>query len=365
MKLLHVYKDFCPPVYGGMERHIGLMCRYQRAWAEVEALVCSRSARTRVVTREGTRITEVAEYGRFQSAPLSPAFPWRLRSARADVVVVHMPNPTAELAWLLARPRARLAVRYHSDVVRQAAAMRLYGPAQMHFLRQAAIILPTSQPYLDTSPTLAPFRDRCRVVPLGIEPERFAAPATSRVRALRERYGGKYVLFAGKHRYYKGLEHLVRAAPAIDAPVVIAGDGPERTRCEAMARELGAAVAFPGELSDEDLVAHVHGSELVVFPSVARSEAFGIGILEAHACGRAVVATQLGTGVEFANLDGETGLNVPPGSAEALADAVNRLLQDPDLRARLGDNARQRVEREFRAEHVARAEFDWYASLLG
>jgi rhamnosyl/mannosyltransferase len=309
-------------------------------------------------------VTEVGEWGRFQSAPVAPLFPWRLRRVDADVVVVHMPNPTAELSWLLAGPRAKLAVRYHSDVVRQASAMRLYGPLQMRFLRRAAIILPTSRPYLDSSPTLAPFRERCHVVPLGIEPERFEAPEAARVRALRERYGGGFVLFAGKHRYYKGLEYLVRAAPAIRAPVVIAGDGPERARCEALAGELGAPIAFPGELSDEDLVAHLHACDLVAFPSVARSEAFGIGILEAHACGKPVVATTLGTGVEFANLDGETGINVPPCDPEALANAVNRLLDDPQLRERLGEQGRDRVARAFRAEQVARAEFECYASLL-
>ena len=140
MKILHVYKDFDPPVRGGMERHMALMCRFQREWAEVEALTCSRGVRTRVVERDGTRVTEVGEWGRFQRAPVSPLFPWHLRRAEADVVVVHVPNPTAELGWLLARPRGRLVVRYQSDVVRQRAAMRLYGPLQMTFLGQADLI---------------------------------------------------------------------------------------------------------------------------------------------------------------------------------------------------------------------------------
>ena len=72
MKILHVYKDFDPPVRGGMERHMALMCRFQRQWAEVEALTCSRCGQTRVVERDGTRVTEVAEWGRLQSALLPP-----------------------------------------------------------------------------------------------------------------------------------------------------------------------------------------------------------------------------------------------------------------------------------------------------
>lgn len=364
MKILHVYKDFDPPVLGGIERYVAQMCRYQRQWAEVEALVCSRSLRTRIEIREGTRVTEAGEWGRFQSAPLSPLFPWHMRWIRADVVVVHVPNPAAELGWLLARPRGSLVVRYHSDVVRQARAMRLYRPFLMHFLRQSAMILPTSEPYLESSTVLSGLRERCRVVPLGIEPERFQNPDPERVSALRAQYGKEFVLFSGIHRYYKGLQVLVRAASGIKAPLVIAGDGPERAECMALAQQLGAQVSFPGRLSQDDLVAHLHASTVFAFPSVERSEAFGLSILEAHACGVPVVATRLGTGVEFVNEDGKTGLNVPPRDPEALAAAINTLLEDPKKRQKMGEYARQRVEKEFRVEHAARTEFELYREAM-
>jgi rhamnosyl/mannosyltransferase len=372
MKVLHVYKDFDPPVHGGMERHIGLMCRFQRQWCEVEALVCSRSWRTRVLDRDGTRVTEVGEWGRFQSAPVSPLFPVYLRRRRADVVVVHVPNPTAEIGYLLARPAGRLVVRYHSDVVRQAAAMKVYAPVLMKFLEKAAMIIPTSEQYAATSPMLRAVRGRSpggidrwiRPVSLGILPQEFQSPEAARVASLRAAYGGRYVLFLGRHRYYKGLEYLVRAAPRIAAPVVIAGDGPERERTQALARAVGVPIAFPGALSHADLVAHLHGCEVFVFPSVERSEAFGLSILEAHACGKPVVATRLGTGVEFANLDGLTGINVPPRDPDALAEAVNALLGDPARRGKMGLFARRRVEAEFHAENVARAEFELYQEVM-
>ncbi len=340
-----------------MERHIALMCRYQRQWAEVEALVCNRSWRSEASVREGTQVMAVGEWGRFQSAPVSPMFPWYMRRLDADVVIVHVPNPTAEVGYLLGRPRGKLLVRYHSDVVRQAAAMRVYRPVLMHFLRQAAIIAPTSAPYMETSPVLQEVQDRCRVAPLGILTEDFAYPEEERLRAVRERYGERYVLFAGCHRYYKGLPNLVRAAAQVDAPVVIAGDGPERATCMALAKQLGVQVHFPGVLSQEDLVAYLHGCTVFAFPSVARSEAFGIAIMEAHACGKPVVATRLGTGVEFINEDGKTGYNVPPGDPQALATALNRLLADQQQCAAMGTYARERVTREFHAEQAARREF--------
>jgi rhamnosyl/mannosyltransferase len=316
--------------------------------------------RTRHVTRDGTQVTEVAEFGRFQSAPVAPAFLWWLRRLEADLIVVHMPNPTAEAACLLALPRAPIVVRYHSDVVRQAAAMKLYRPLLMQFLKKTAMILPTSAQYLATSPHLQAVRDKCRIVPLGILPEEFEAPNADRVAQLKLRYGGDYVLFSGVHRYYKGLQYLVHAAADIHAPLVIAGDGPERPAAMALARELGVSIHFPGALAQDDLVDHLHGCAVFAFPSCERSEAFGISILEAHACGKPVVATRLGTGVECANLDGQTGVNVAPRDSAALAEAINRLLADADLRGRMGAFARERVVRDFDARAVARREMDLY-----
>ncbi|MCP4639520.1 MAG: glycosyltransferase [bacterium] len=364
MKILHVYKDFYPPVRGGMEKHIALNCRYQRQWAEVSVLSCSRSLRTQTVDRDGTQVKEVGEWGRFQSAPFSPTFPLHLRRSRADVVVVHVPNPTAVVAWLVARPRGKLVVRYHSDIVRQASAKRFYGPIQMHFLRQAAMILPTSDQYVASSSVLSQLPDRCQVVPLGIIPEEFSSPDPERVAGLADRYGGEYVLFSGRHRYYKGLEYLVRAAGAIDAPVVIAGDGPEHESLTALARELNVDIAFPGALSHDELVDHLHGCAVFAFPSCERSEAFGISMMEAQACGKPIVATRLGTGVEYVNVHGETGLNVPPRDPRALAEAINELLADADRRRRMGETARERMYRDFNAEHVARVEFDLYRGLV-
>jgi len=365
MKILHVYKDFYPPVHGGMERQIGLMCRFQRQWADVEALMCSRSLHTRTAERDGTKVTEVGEWGRFQGAPVAPLFPFYMRALKTDVMVVHVPNPTAEVGFLLARPKCRLVVRYHSDVVRQASAMKFYAPIQMNFLRKADIILPTSQQYVDTSLTLRAVGRPCRVIPSGILPEEFERPEPERVTALRATYGGGYVLFAGRHRYYKGIEYLVRAATAVRAPVVIAGDGPERGKCEALAAELGAKIHFVGTLSHQELVNHLHGCDVLAFPSVERSEAFGLAVLEAHACGKPVVGTTLGTGVEYTNLHDKTGLNVPPKNAEALAEALNTLLDDPARRQRMGEFARRRVYDEFHAERIAREEFLLYQELAG
>ena len=77
-----------------------------------------------------------------------------------------------------------------------------------------------------------------------------------------------------------------------------------------------------------------------------------------------MVATRLGTGVEYVNEDGKTGLNVPPKNAEALAAAINELLENEPARNVMGAYARERVKTTFNAETLARTEFELYEQVL-
>ena len=153
-------------------------------------------------------------------------------------------------------------------------------------------------------------------------------------------------MFLGRLCYYKGLEVLIAAAKRMTqrATVLIIGDGPWRSRLvRQAASQMGAHVHFTGALPEEEVVAHLHAAELFVFPSTARSEAFGLAQLKAMACGLPVVSTNL-PGVAWVNRDGETGLTVPPRDAVALAASVDRLLADQTLRHLLGGGARRRAD---------------------
>ena len=167
--VLHVYKDYYPPVLGGIEKSINWMCRETRGDFNVRVLAASRSRRFVDEDIEGIRVVRVGCMGRFLSAPLAPGFLTWLRRLDSDILHFHMPNPTGELACLAYRKRrGRVVVTYHSDVVRQRLTGMLYGPLQQKFLRGARVIMPTSKRSLDSSKALEPHRERCRVVPLGV-----------------------------------------------------------------------------------------------------------------------------------------------------------------------------------------------------
>jgi len=204
---------------------------------------------------------------------------------------------------------------------------------------------------------------RCHVVPLGIYPTRFET-APPEALEIRKRFGPRVILGVGRLIYYKGFEHLISAMRQVDAKLLIAGEGPLRATLEELARRNGTAhkVTFVG--APPDLTPYYHAADVFVLAAVARSEAFGLVQLEAMAAGKPVVNTKLASGVPFVSLDGVTGITVPPADSDALAAALNRLLADPELCARLGRAGRERVRREFSAALAAQRTMEIYHSVL-
>jgi rhamnosyl/mannosyltransferase len=157
------------------------------------------------------------------------------------------------------------------------------------------------------------------------------------------------LLFVGRLVYYKGIDVLLKALSlATEANLLIVGDGPERPRLEALSVQLGldSRAQFVGSLPDAELVKALAGADVFVLPSVSRAEAFGLAMVEAMANGLPAISTTLGTGTDWVNLDGVSGIVVRPGDATALAEAIGRV-RDPALRARLGTGAFERAQKMF------------------
>jgi len=353
LKVLHVGK-FYPPHHGGMESHVELLARLTRAEADVEVVVSNDGPRTVRETVGGVPVTRIGTRLRLASASFGPGMAKAIRAADADVVHFHHPNPPAVLSYLAARPRGRLVVTYHSDIVRQRVLGPLFSPVLHRFLARADAIVASSPDYAASSPVLRRHAARVRVIPFGIDPGELETVDPAEVEAVRARYGPRIVFAAGRLVYYKGFAYLVRAMRRVDGHLLIAGDGPLRGELARVAAEAGVEekVTLLGRVPD--LRPLYHAADLFALPSVARSEAFGIVQLEAMACGVPVVNTALDTGVPFVSPHGVTGLTVPPADADALADALTRLLDDAALRARLGRAGRERVAGELGAGSMAR-----------
>jgi glycosyltransferase involved in cell wall biosynthesis len=195
---------------------------------------------------------------------------------------------------------------------------------------------------------------RLRIVHCGIQPALYRAGGGA---------GGEgHVVFVGRLDPVKGVTLLLEAFAAVKARhpkarLTVAGDGPARSRLEARARDLGLEVAFPGYLDEAQVADLLASAAMLVLPSFA--EGLPVVLMEALASRIPVIATQV-AGVSELVVDGVSGLIVPPGDVAGLARAMDRLLGDPDLRARMGEAGRARVE----AEHDIQTEAAWLAELF-
>ncbi len=367
MRVLQVNKLYYPHI-GGVENSVRDLARGIKDEVHVRVLVANTRFLNRREEIDGIEVIKVASLGRFRSAPLAPTFGLWLRRLKSDIYHFHFPFPTGELAYLWAKPKGKLVVTYHSDIIRQKFLLRLYTPYLKKFLAVADRVIASSPNMIEHSPFLKEIKNKCRVVPFGIDVKKFelTPEIKEKIRLLRIKYGNRVIFFLGRLIYYKGLEYLLIAMKEVNASLVIAGSGPLEPELKRIVKEEGLKrkIDFVGELQDSELAAYYHACDVFVLPSVERSEAFGLVQLEAHVCGKPVVSTDLKTGVPFVNLDRVTGLIVPPRSFTALADALNRLLEDKELRLRLGSQAKERVKREFTHEVMASRMLDVYREVM-
>jgi len=365
LKVLHVGKYY-PPHMGGIETHMQALCSELRNLVDLRVVVASSDDSATEEVLDGVAVSRVPTRFTLASTPLCPGMISRIRNDRSEIIHLHLPNPMAVLGYLASRHRGHLIVTYHSDMVRQKILGPLFEPFLHAALRRSSAIITTSPNYLRSSPVLARHQQRCHVIPLGIPTEKFDRCDPKIAEGIRRQYGDRLIVSVGRLVYYKGFEHLIRAMTRVRGNLLIIGEGPLRGALSALAEELGVAdrVHFMGKISHDLLVACYHAAEVFVLASILRSEAFGIAQVEAMATGLPVVNTQLDSGVPFVSINEQTGLTVPPAEPWALAEAVNRLLDNPDLRASLGAAAALRAHQEFTLDAMAARTMSLYEQVM-
>ena len=346
MRILQVYKDVHPFVRGGIERYIHDLSRYLSTRGhEVDVLVAGGGVSEEV---SGFKVIKYPCLCRILSNPISPRLLRILKTIPADVLHFHLPLPSAVAAWMLSGRDTPYLVTYHSDIVRQALFLPVYGPLLRRFLKGAFRVIATSPVYRETSKYLSVL-ENTEVIPIGSDLSVFRPPDKSEM--------GDYVLFVGRFRKYKGIEVLLDAWNEFpERRLLMVGGGPLENDVRRRIQKENLNIQIINNPSDQELVELYQQARCLVLPSTLRSEAFGMVQTEAMACGIPVISTALPTGVPWVNASGVSGLVIPPGDSAALADAV-RKLDDPLLRSKLAEGALERAERCFNApELFARVE---------
>ena len=368
MRVLHFYKTYYPDSVGGIEQVIRQMCvGTGRLGVTNEVLSLTRAKDNFDFEFEGHAVRRVPLDFEIASNAVSLAAISRLaRMAEdADVVHYHFPWPFMDMAHFIARVRKPSLVTYHSDIVRQKHLLRLYQPLMHRFLGSVDTIVATSPNYLASSKVLDRYRDKTRVITYGLDKSIYPAADPALQAQWRARVGQRFFLFVGVLRYYKGLHILLDAMANTDYPVVIVGAGPIETELKDHAARLGLKhVLFLGALGEADKVALLNACYGVVFPSHLRSEAFGISLLEGAMYGKPMISSEIGTGTTYINIDGDTGLVVPPSDSQALRAAMKKLWDNPALAADMGKRAEARYHELFTSSQMASSYTALYNELV-
>jgi rhamnosyl/mannosyltransferase len=383
LRVLH-FGRFWNNQHGGIERHVSQLCKGLAAQGlEVVNLVASSGLRAHDDVLDGYRLVQAPSFGKAFSTAMSPALVWRAlqlhRQQPFDVFHLHFPDPLTHAASMLLPRNIPRVITWHSDIVKQKRLLALYKPLLQRETLKAAAVVAATQAHFDSSaqiPAALP-AERRHVIPYGLDYANVVLDArTTLLRdELRARAGagradgsgapGKVVFALGRHVYYKGFEVLIRALQHCDAFLILGGDGALRPELEALAASLGVAgrVLFSGRIPEADLAAYFHACDVFCLPSIAQTEAFGLVQLEAMACGKPVVCSQLHNGVNVVNVEGVTGLAVPPGDPQALGQCLAGLLPDGPRMAAMGERARAWALGEYSLEAMVRKHVALYQAL--
>ncbi|HUV91324.1 MAG TPA: glycosyltransferase family 4 protein [Anaerolineae bacterium] len=378
MKIAHVTATF-PPYHGGT----GVVCYHNalglaRLGHEVTVYTADEALNDYRYPSE-IAVHHLPVLFRLGNAPLLPSL-WNL--AGFDVVHLHYPFYFgAEMLFFKSLlGGSPYVVTYHQDVLFDG---WLRFPERFHhallgrqILGRAAKVLATSQDYARASRLGTLARARPGLVdelPNGVDARRFHPGVEGS--AVRDHYHlppeDRTVLFVGaldRAHYFKGIDVLLQALCRISDPglrLLVVGDGDLRATYQSQALDLGLAarVTFCGQVPDADLPAHYAASDLLVLPSTTMGEAFGVVLLEAMACGKPVIASNL-PGVRSVVNDGQDGLLVRPGDAADLAQKLQRLLADAPGRREMGVRGRKKVEERYDWPRIVPRLEEIYAEVL-
>lgn len=350
-----IFGRYADENYGGVERHAhGLV----RALAEdVEFVnVAALRGSSSVSAQWACRTEGVRSLAMVASTPICPMMPLAVRRLHRErkfqLIHLHFPDPMSHLSAAFGVPEdVPVVVTWHSDIVRQRNIFKLYRPFLRKLMARAKVVIAATPAHFSSMPQLAELtRPEQRVtVPYGFDFDPLRIPHP-KAEALRAAHCGRIIFALGRHVYYKGFEYLVRAMRSLEnTKLLLGGSGPLTGELQRIALVEGVAdrVVFTGRIPESDLPAYYQACDVFCLPSVEPSEAFGIVQVEAMACGKPVVCADLKNGVTWVNQDGVTGLAVPPRDERALAVALRKILENQDLRERLGAAAAIRAATQF------------------
>lgn len=283
-----------------------------------------------------------------------------------DILHLHLPNPLAGFAIMLAKSRGKkIVLHWHSDIVKQKILHYFYYPFEQWLLRKSAAVIATSPNYIELSECLQSVKDKVVTIPIGLNSNLQSKPELCDL--LHKQYPARKIIFSlGRHVYYKGFEYLIRAAKDLpdDYVVLIGGQGPMTSQYHDLIKKLNveSKVNLIGKVDEEWLGSYFAAADVFCLPSIERSEAFGVVQIESLSLGTPVVSCSItGSGVGWVNQDGVTGRVVEPRNISLLTAALIDVVNHRDA---YSSGAKARFNELFTADKMNAVIINLYRDLM-
>jgi rhamnosyl/mannosyltransferase len=350
IRVLHAFK-VCPLEHeGGIERAIMTLAAAMEGSGYRHEYFCladdgpwSKALADRAITLHTARRS-----GRLLATDFAWSAPGQFAALarHMDIIHYHLPWPFVHALDRAVPKRIPRVATYHADICRNPLIARVYTPFMRRFLQSMDAVITTSDAYRHTSPVLAQV-DPAKLHTVALAPDAagLSQAVVARHReALAQAHGHGFMLFLGNTRRYKGADVAIEALRYTDGQLIIAGDSPNAAALRAQAQAAGVTdrLTLLGRVSDEQKWALLELCRLMVMPSILRSEAFGIALVEAAMASRPAITCEIGTGTTHVVKHQKTGLVVPPRDPVALGQAMAGLMADPAWAAALGEAGRRR-----------------------
>jgi len=355
--------SFFPPWRGGAETYTyNLAKELVVRGHDLKVFCAAPPSRPGLYVIDRVRVSRLPVAGWLYGTPITPSLALELRDVDVDLLHAGFPSPyNAFLVSLVSRlTRIPSVLTWHNDlpaVTRTAGLLvRLHDSLVLPtYIARYGKIISTTDRYAKESPTLARWRQKVRIVPNGVDCDRFNPNVDGEsVRAALALGDRPTIIFIGaltRWHAYKGLDVLLTAFSLLvrtlpSAALVVVGDGESKPEYERMATDLGVRkdLFFVGDVDDSDLPRYCAASDFLVLPSKDRSEGFGLTILEANACGRPAIGSRIG-GIPSVITHGYNGLLVRPCDPLKLCEAMRYMLENAEERLRMGRNGRRFAEK--------------------
>ena len=361
MHILQVTPYFYPH-FGGVESHVmGLSETLIKLGHEVEVVTSRYSRMPEIEKIKGIKVTRLPQWANMYNTPVVTGIQSFVRKSHADVVHVHSPPPfTERFAAKGAKESLKpLVITQHCDLELKGlfgrVAVSLYQNALGKYPLEAADrVISTTESYATTSRSL--WDIDVSVVPNAVDTDRFRPENQGDF--IRDKFAGNdepLALFVGRLVPHKGIGILIRALNYTEnGKLLIVGDGPYLNWLKRLTRKmkLENRIVFVGPISDYWLPAYYAATDVVILPSTSRLEAFCIVGLEGMASCNPLILSDI-PGVRDV-ISSEEGFIVEPLDPEALAKALEKVWNYPEMAKQMGKRGRERVEKLFSWEKVAR-----------